>query len=134
MLFTSLGNTLGKRIKRNCRKTSRGSRQRRARTVSQSGFWPKIELWCYNTHTPHFYSTDLVQCDFWLFLKLKRTHFESVEALTTKSCKSLQKNDFLHRFNQWKIRIAAMQFTQTGAYRREKMLNNQKFLMKSFYI
>jgi len=61
-------------------------------------------------HPP--YSPDLAPCDFWLFPKLKSalkgTHFESVEAVKTKTTevlKTLQEKDFQHCFNQWKIRM-----------------------------
>ena len=59
-------------------------------------------------HPP--YSPDLAPCDFYLFPKvksaLKRTRFESVEAVKEKVArvlKELREEDFQHCFEQWKI-------------------------------
>jgi len=77
------------------------------------------------------YSQDLAPRDLWLFPKLKSalkaTHFESVEAVNTKSTdvsKALQENDFRHCFDQWKIRTErCIKREGGGLYRRRKMLN-----------
>jgi len=72
-----------------------------------SGFWPKIERQCCGHLLPPY-----SPCDFWLFptlkSELKGTHFESVEAVKTKSTevlKALQEKDFQRCFNRWKVRM-----------------------------
>ena len=61
-------------------------------------------------HPP--YSPDLAPCDFFLFAKiksaLKRTRFESVDAVKAKATQllnSLTQNYLQHCFQQWKIRM-----------------------------
>jgi len=82
--------TLGERVRiKRPGKTTVGSCIETMRRLTMpyllSGFWPKIERQCYNTHP---YSQDLTPYDFWLFPKsknaLKATRFESVEVVKTR--------------------------------------------------
>ncbi|GFV00358.1 mariner Mos1 transposase [Trichonephila clavipes] len=85
-------------------------------------------------HPP--YSPDLASCDFYLFPKvksaLKRTRFESVEAVKEKAArvlKELTKNDFQHCFEQWKIRMERC-MDREGVYTLKAIINNYVYKIR----